>query len=130
MAAPARRILTHAISSRGGKPEHAFDSAKQPTRRHPPRVPERLQHLDDVRGVDIANEQVAENRISVCDQRRTPLLPVPGVASQAVGMKREEGFSALPKRFARRQFLPRAAFLFFFLAPDCERVAAVEQLQS
>src|SRR6516225_4115341 len=90
MSAPACRIRlvvavgVLAVTGDGGPTQYIFDSAADPLRRVWLRSPNRRQHLEYMRRVDVGNRHLADDRRNVLLQARRPLRGVhrirPGIA--------------------------------------------------
>src|SRR5215472_14162501 len=76
VAAPLRGVLPLAQAQGFCPVQDRLDAAADTTGRFGLLGPDRLQNLEHESGVDRAHRQVTEDRVGVCDECVTPLLPV------------------------------------------------------
>jgi hypothetical protein len=76
VTAPRCRVLFVACATGLGPIEHEFDPSTHPVGRHGHLGPDRLEHLPDEIGIDVADGQIANDRIDKSRKRILPLLPM------------------------------------------------------
>ena len=100
MAAPARRVLTRAITKSLGPIQHRLDAAPHPARRFRLARPQRLDDFHHHAGIDTIDRNFAEDRIGIGGKRVAPLRPVLRIAPAAL-MARDVTLGAFPEVLRR-----------------------------
>src|SRR3954454_3584152 len=84
MSAPAGWVLSCAVSPRLCCIENSFDASAYAAGRFGLRLPDRLQDVEDMRGANFCNRQLADFRINIVGQGIPPLLTVLAAAPAAL----------------------------------------------
>ena len=88
VALPARRVLALAVAARCRPVEHGLDASPHARGRLGLGQPDRLQHFQHQRRVNLHDGKLAEGRIGVVGERLAPLGRLPGI-TPARGLRRD-----------------------------------------
>ncbi len=100
VAFPACRVVALAVAADSRPVEHRFDSAAHARGGFGLGLPDRLQHLEDVRQRDVAHQQFADVRVCVGLEGVRPLLPMLRVVP-LVALRLDERLGALAEGLGR-----------------------------